>query len=157
MGHRPMPESDVLELLRSKGLRMTPQRRAIVAEVMRTQGHISPTAIARTVQGEMPGVNPSTVYRTLSLLEEIGVLSHSHLEGGAEYHRAEDAEHVHLTCARCGAEDDLSIDEARALHGVIERHHGFSPDLTHFAISGLCAPCRRAVDADAAAIVSTNG
>ena len=53
--------------------------------------------------------------------------------------------------------DDLSIDEARALHGVIERHHGFSPDLTHFAISGLCAPCRRAVDADAAAIVSTNG
>lgn len=131
-----------MDLLRSRGLRMTPQRRAIVAEVMRTQGHISPTAIARKVQGEMPGVNASTVYRTLSLLEEIGVLSHSHLESGAEYHRAEEAEHVHLTCSRCGAEDDLSIDEARALHEVIERHHGFSPDLTHFAISGLCATCR---------------
>jgi Fur family ferric uptake transcriptional regulator len=124
---------------------MTPQRRAIVIEVMRTQGHISPTIVARKVQGEMPGVNASTVYRTLSLLEEIGVLSHSHLESGAEYHRTEEAGHVHLTCSRCGAEDDLSIDEAAALQKVIERHHGFSPDLTHFAISGRCAACQRAV------------
>jgi len=139
-----MPANEVMELLRSKGLRMTPQRRAIVAEVMRTQGHISPTTIARKVQGEMPGVNASTVYRTLSLLEEIGVLSHSHLESGAEYHRAEEAGHVHLTCSRCGIEDDLSIEEAEALQHVIERHHGFSPDLTHFAISGLCAACQRA-------------
>lgn len=138
-----MPAADVMDLLRNRGLRMTPQRRAIVAEVMRTQGHISPTMVARRVQGDMPGVNASTVYRTLALLEEIGVLSHSHLESGAEYHRAEEAEHVHLTCSRCGAEDDLSIDEAKALHKVVERHHGFSPDLTHFAIGGLCAACQR--------------
>ena len=59
---------DVMELLRSRGLRMTPQRRAIVTEVMRTQGHISPAIVARKVQGEMPGVNASTVYRTLTLL-----------------------------------------------------------------------------------------
>ena len=92
----------------------------------------------------MPGVNASTIYRTLSLLEEVGVLAHAHLEGGAEYHRAEEAGHVHLTCSNCGAEDDLSIEEAEALSHVIERHHGFVPDLTHFAISGLCADCFRA-------------
>jgi len=134
---------DVMGILRARGLRMTPQRRAIVAEIMRTRGHISPTALARKVQGEMPGVNASTVYRTLALLEEVGVLSHAHLEGGAEYHRAEEAGHVHLTCSRCGAEDDLSLEEARALSHLIERHRGFLPDLTHFAISGLCAECRR--------------
>jgi Fur family transcriptional regulator, ferric uptake regulator len=133
---------DVMGILRARGLRMTPQRRAIVAEIMRTRGHISPTALARKVQGEMPGVNASTVYRTLALLEEVGVLSHAHLEGGAEYHRAEEAGHVHLTCSRCGAEDDLSLEEARALSHLIERHRGFLPDLTHFAISGLCAECR---------------
>jgi Fur family transcriptional regulator, ferric uptake regulator len=141
VGDRPV--GDVMEILRAQGLRMTPQRRAIVSEIMRTRGHISPTALARKVQGEMPGVNASTVYRTLSLLEEVGVLSHSHLEGGAEYHRAEEAGHVHLTCSRCGAEDDLSIEEAQALQRLIERHHGFSPDLTHFAIGGLCARCQR--------------
>ena len=133
--------ADVIDLLRERGLRMTPQRRAIVSEVMRTQGHISPTHIARRVQGDMPGVNASTVYRTLSLLEEVGVLQHSHLESGAEYHRAEDAQHVHLTCHRCGRDDALSLDEARKLSQLIHRHHGFRADLTHFAITGLCAEC----------------
>jgi Fur family ferric uptake transcriptional regulator len=144
----PMAElatTDVIETLRGRGLRMTPQRRAIVAEIMRTNGHISPTALARKVQGEMPGVNPSTIYRTLALLEEVGVLAHAHMEGGAEYHRTEEAGHVHLTCSRCGAEDDLSIEEAEALVRLIERHHRFEPDLTHFAISGLCDGCRRAL------------
>lgn len=135
--------TDVIGVLRDRGLRMTPQRRAIVAEIMRTQGHISPTALARKVQGEMPGVNASTIYRTLSLLEEVGVLAHAHLESGAEYHRAEEAGHVHLTCSTCGAEDDLSMEEADAMVRVIRRHHGFEPDLTHFAISGLCADCAR--------------
>jgi len=134
--------AEVMELLRDRGLRMTPQRRAIVAEVMRTNGHISPTIIARRVQAEMPGVNASTVYRTLALLEEIGVLAHAHLESGAEYHRAEEAGHVHLICTSCGAEDDLSIREAEALQELIRHHHGFLPDLTHFAISGLCADCQ---------------
>ncbi|HEX9123880.1 MAG TPA: Fur family transcriptional regulator [Actinomycetota bacterium] len=133
---------DVIEILKQRGLRMTPQRRAIVAEIMRTKGHISPTALARKVQSEMPGVNASTIYRTLSLLEEVGVLSHAHLESGAEYHRAEEAGHVHLTCSNCGAEDDLSLDETRELERLILERHDFRPDLTHFAISGLCGDCR---------------
>jgi len=135
---------DVMALLRDRGLRMTPQRRAIVTEVMRAQGHISPAAIARKVQGEMPGVNASTVYRTLTLLEEVGVLSHSHLETGAEYHKAEESEHVHLTCGHCGADDALSLKEAHALQDLIKHHHGFVADLTHFAITGRCAECAAA-------------
>jgi Fur family ferric uptake transcriptional regulator len=123
---------------------MTPQRRAIVAEVLRVQGHISPTAIARKVQGEMPGVNASTVYRTLTLLEEIGVLQHSHVETGAEYHRTEEAEHVHLTCSGCGHDDALSLEEAGAMRALIQRHRGFEADLAHFAITGLCADCAKA-------------
>jgi len=143
----PKTTADVITVLREHGLRMTPQRRAIVAEIMRTQGHISPTALARRVQGEMPGVNASTIYRTLTTLEEVGVLAHAHLEGGAEYHRAAEAGHVHLTCSNCGSEDDLSIDEANAMIELIERHHGFQPDLTHFAISGLCADCAKELTA----------
>ena len=139
----PRTTADVIDVLRTHGLRMTPQRRAIVAEIMRTKGHISPTALARKVQGEMPGVNASTIYRTLATLEEVGVLAHAHLESGAEYHRAEEAAHIHLACANCGDEDDLSLDEAQMLIEVIQHHHGFQPDLTHFAISGLCADCAK--------------
>jgi Fur family transcriptional regulator, ferric uptake regulator len=143
----PVEYADVLELLRSKGLRMTPQRRAIVSEVMRTQGHISPAAVSRRVEAEMPGLNPSTVYRTLTLLEEVGVLQHSHLESGAEYHKADEAQHVHLTCHRCGRDDELSLKEAKRLGDLIHAHHGFAADLTHFAITGLCASCAAAVSA----------
>jgi Fur family transcriptional regulator, ferric uptake regulator len=133
----------VIDLLRARGLRMTPQRRAIVAEIMSASGHITPVTVARRVEDRVPGVNPSTVYRTLDLLEELGVLSHAHLETGAEYHRRAEATHVHLTCSRCGADDSLSIDEAAKLEAVVSRHHGFRPDLTHFAISGVCARCQR--------------
>src|SRR5206468_9722301 len=97
----PSSADSVLALLRDRGLRMTPQRRAIVTEIMAADGHISPTTVARRVQERVPGVNPSTVYRTLGLLEEIGVLSHTHLESGAECHRRAEERHVHLVCSPC--------------------------------------------------------
>jgi Fur family ferric uptake transcriptional regulator len=133
----------IVELLRSRGLRMTPQRRAIVSEVMSTEGHISPAGLARQVAQRVPGVSPSTIYRTLEMLEELGVLSHAHLEGGAEYHRRSLGEHVHLACSRCGREESLSGAEAERLRRMLQRSHGFRADLAHFAISGLCATCQR--------------
>ncbi len=122
---------------------MTPQRLAIVSEIMGADGHISPAVVAKRVQEQMPGVNPSTVYRTLELLEDVGVLAHTHLESGAEYHRRSESQHVHLVCSRCGSQDSLSLGEAERLRSLVARHHGFRPDLTHFAISGLCARCQR--------------
>jgi len=122
---------------------MTPQRRAIVAEIMASRGHISPTVVSKRVRQRVPGVNPSTVYRTLGLLEELGVLSHAHLEAGPEYHRRSESQHVHLSCSRCGSQDALSMAEADRLKKLVSTHHGFRPDLTHFAISGLCAKCQR--------------
>jgi Fur family transcriptional regulator, ferric uptake regulator len=133
----------VAAILRERGYRITPQREAILHEVLRSRGHITPQDVTRRVQRRMPAINPSTVYRTLSMLEDVGVVRHSHLERGAEYHRADEVEHVHLTCSRCGAEDDLSMAEAESLKRLIQDHRGFQPDLTHFAISGLCASCRR--------------
>lgn len=140
----PTSSESLLDLLKSRGLRMTPQRRAIVTEVMGARGHISPTAVARRVRERVPGVNASTVYRTLDLLEELGVLSHAHLESGAEYHRKAESDHVHLACSNCGAQDSLSLAEAARLKRLIGRHRGFTPDLTHFAISGRCAACQDA-------------
>jgi Fur family ferric uptake transcriptional regulator len=122
---------------------MTPQRRAIVAEIMRASGHISPQAVVHRVRRRLPGTNPSTVYRTLDLLEELGVVSHAHFEEGAEYHRSESHDHLHLVCSACGCSQSLSAIEAEPLRGLIEQQTGFDPDLTHFAISGLCVGCRK--------------
>jgi Fur family transcriptional regulator, ferric uptake regulator len=132
-----------LEELRLRGHRMTPQRRAIVAEIMGTPGHISPQAIAQRVQTRVPGVNASTVYRTLDLLEELGIVSHAHMEQGAEYHRSEHRDHLHLICGRCGRSESRPADDVEPSREEFARHTGFLPDFTHFAISGLCETCRR--------------
>ncbi len=136
--------SSIITHLRAQGHRLTPQREAILQEVLRSSGHITPQDVARRVQRRMPAVNASTIYRTLTVLENLGVIRHSHLERGAEYHRTGEGEHVHLSCSRCGAADDLSMREAERLRTLVQRHHGFLPDLTHFAISGLCATCQKA-------------
>ena len=112
-----------------------------MAEIMSAEGHISPARLAVRVRERVPGVNASTVYRTLAMLEEMGVLSHAHLESGPEYHRSSEGGHVHLVCSNCRKEDELSPVEARRLKALISRHHGFAPDLSHFAISGLCRDC----------------
>ena len=76
-------------------------------------------------------------------------MQHSHLESGAEYHKRDEAQHVHLTCHRCGRDDALSIAEAGRLGKLIHHHHGFVADLTHFAITGLCATCAAAAETSA--------
>jgi Fur family ferric uptake transcriptional regulator len=137
----PHPDA-VLESLRARGYRMTPQRRAIVNEIMRTSGHISAQGIVERVRARVPGVNASTIYRTLDLLEDLGIVSHAHLEEGAEYHHLGTEEHIHLVCARCGRSQTVTPEDVEAVASTVLERTGFAPDFTHFAVSGLCARCR---------------
>ncbi len=131
-----------ISLLREQGMRMTPQRIAIVTEIMTTAGYVIPMQVIKRIQALVPGVSPSTVYRTLERLEQVGVLVHVHLESGIGYHRLAEAQHAHLTCAGCGAERELPSSALERLERVIVDDHGFWPDFSHHAISGLCADCR---------------
>ena len=108
---------------------------------MKVQGHISPQHVVRRVQEKIPGVNASTVYRTLEMLEDAGVVAHAHLERGAEYHRVGEHDHVHLECARCGLQESVAATDVAPAATAIAHRNGFVPDFTHFAISGLCARC----------------
>jgi Fur family transcriptional regulator, ferric uptake regulator len=110
-------------------------------EAVSAPGHISPAALARKIEERVPGCNTSTVYRTLTLLDELGVLAHTHFEGGVEYHRAEEARHVHLTCSRCGRSLSLSSSDVGPLQDLLREQHGFQADLTHFEITGICRSC----------------
>ena len=91
------------------------------------------------------GLSLSTVYRTLDLLEELGLVTHAHLGHGAPtYHVATDADHVHLVCRTCGTVTEVAPD---VVAGVVERlaaERGFRVDVGHFAIFGQCAACAAA-------------
>jgi Fur family ferric uptake transcriptional regulator len=133
--------TEVIAALKQRGHRMTSQRVAIVEEIAGAKGHISPREVTKNVQSKLPEVNASTVYRTFELLEEMGIVSHAHLERGAEYHGAGEIDHVHLVCSNCGREQAMEAVATEPLKEAISGHTGFAPDFTHFAISGLCAEC----------------
>src|SRR5919201_6762161 len=130
-----------VELLRRQGMRMTPQRIAIVEEIMGAPGYLVPSGVIERVTARVPGVSASTVYRTLERLEQLGVLAHVHLEQGLGYHQVSDPQHAHLTCTGCGAEQEVSEAVLQQLERSVEQEHGFRPDFSHPPISGLCADC----------------
>ena len=127
--------------LRARGYRLTPQRQ-LVLDAVRTLGHSTPEEIAAAVQAQSESVNLSTVYRTLDLLEELGLVTHTHLGHGAPtYHPADEADHVHLVCTRCGGVQSVPADVVRALAGSLQARHGFEVDVAHIAMHGRCADC----------------
>jgi Fur family transcriptional regulator, ferric uptake regulator len=135
---------DAARLLRAQGLRMTPQRLAVVREIMATEGYVVRRDVAAQVQAKMAGVSEATVYRTLERLEHLGVLAHVHLESGLGYRLVDEAPHAHLTCAGCSVQIELSRGALRDLERMVERDQGFRADFTHHAIYGLCGACRTA-------------
>lgn len=136
-----MPDTSLAQVLRSRGRRMTPQRQ-LVLDAVRELGHATPEQVHAVVQRSASSVNITTVYRTLELLEELGLVTHTHLSHGAPtYHRVEDDPHIHLVCRGCGevAEADPTLLSPVAQQLRAER--GFSVDVTHVALFGLCARC----------------
>ena len=132
--------------LHQKGLRLTPQRELVLAAV-RSLGHATPEEVAEKVRLTHPGINLSTVYRNLETLENVGLVLHTHLgHGGATYHAAEELTHLHLVCSDCGDIGDAPIETAANFVNTLSDDFGFKTDVTHFAISGLCAKCADAAD-----------
>lgn len=104
--------------------------------------HATPDEILLQVRRTASGVNISTVYRTLELLEELGLVSHAHLGHGAPtYHLADRHHHLHLVCRDCGAVTETDTAIATPLIDSLRTQHGFDTDLKHFAIFGRCADC----------------
>lgn len=136
------PATDGLDrALRARGRRATPQRR-LVLDALGQLGHATPEQVGERVQAVAPSVSLSTVYRTLELLEELGVVSHTHLGHGApSYHLSSHRDHVHLVCRRCGGVQEADAARAHGLAEEVAERYGFVTDVGHLSLDGLCAGC----------------
>jgi Fur family transcriptional regulator, ferric uptake regulator len=127
--------------LRARGYRLTPQRE-LVLEAVQELDHATPDEVLAAVRRKASGVNISTVYRTLDLLEELGLVSHTHLGHGAPaYHAAVEADHVHLVCRGCGHVTEVETAVADGLVGELAGSHGFATDVRHLTVFGTCREC----------------
>jgi len=134
--------------LRARGYRLTPQRQ-LVLEAVDVLGHATPEDILGEVRKTADSVNVSTVYRTLELLEQIGLVSHAHLGHGAPtYHLAERHHHLHLVCRDCGKVTETDVSVAAPLVETLREQQGFETDMKHFALFGRCAACAAGASAE---------
>ncbi len=136
-----MPGSvDWRDRLRASGHRLTAQREQVLAAV-EALGHATPDEIHAYVQDA--GINLSTVYRTLELLDELGLIRHAHISDRAPtYHSVTDHEHFHLVCRGCRQVISVPENRLRGLSEQVRTEHGFSVDTAHLTVFGLCGSCQ---------------
>ena len=132
---------ELADRLRGSGYRLTPQRQLILRAV-EDLGHATVDEVLARVRTQASAVNASTVYRTLEVLEELGLVRHTHLSDRAPtYHSAREPEHFHLVCRNCQRVRSVEPDVATALVQSLRLDHRFDVDVGHLAIFGNCANC----------------
>jgi Fur family ferric uptake transcriptional regulator len=143
-------EDDTAELLRRAGHKMTPQRLLIVRALRHAEGHISAPQIAELVKVEYPFVDVSTVYRTLDVLKRMRLATSTDMgSGDVLFEWAPEDPHHHLICSSCAHVVEIEHRYLAGLEQSVQRDFGFTPDMHHFAIFGLCRECQMAEAADA--------
>jgi Fur family ferric uptake transcriptional regulator len=128
--------------LKEKGLKLTPQRRLIIDILHDSGARLTAEEIIEHVRTRMPGVNKSTIYRTLELLEKTGCVFKSQSGDQPVYHHAEHGRHYHLVCLKCGRTIDCDESLFLAMDRAVAEKYGFQVDLKHVVLNGVCEKCR---------------
>lgn len=140
-----MGSRDWQATLRERGYRLTPQRELVLRAVDRL-GHATPDEVLAAVREESQAVNISTVYRTLELLEELGLVRHNHISDRAPtYHTTATPDHVHLVCRECGAVTEVAPEIITPMTDKLEEEYSFVTDIGHLTVFGTCRSCRGGV------------
>ena len=135
---------DISHRLNELGYRMTPQRLMILSAVEKADNHISAEEIYIQVRARYPHVNVSTVYRTLDLLKELGLVTETDMgDSRVRYHSIGKGHHHHLVCEQCGETIDIEEAVLVPLWAEIEQKYDFKVNMKHLAFFGLCSRCRK--------------
>ena len=142
----------IIDRLTREGHRLTTPRQAIIKLVAPRQDHFSAQEVWDEVRERYSGIGRATVFRTLDLLTELGVLNRIHTGDGCHrYTVCETTHHHHLMCVECGTVSSL---EAAGIESQIRRlatEAGFDLLTHHLELVGRCASCRTRDDASTVA------
>jgi Fe2+ or Zn2+ uptake regulation protein len=138
---------DAAGLLRSRGGRMTAQRRLILKAYRAASEHPTAEDIFQIARRKDPGLNLSTVYRTMRWLEREGLVRARLLDSESRSERFDSArpgEHHHFICSECRCIVEFDSSELKPVLCALERRHGLRVDHSTLVLHGLCERCRAA-------------
>jgi len=125
------------------GYRLTPQRLMILKAIEDADNHISAEEIYARVRTHYPQMNISTVYRTLELVKERGLVTETDMgDGRVRYHCMGKGHHHHLVCQKCGQITDVEEAIVAPLWAEIQSEYNFKVDMKHLAFFGQCSKCQ---------------
>jgi Fur family ferric uptake transcriptional regulator len=132
------------EVLEARGLRVTPQRLLILQVIDEGRGHVTAETIGERIRERFPVVHQGTIYRTLDMLREAGLVSETRLgDRSAVYELVGSQPHHHLVCDRCGRVMEIGDALMEPLRRSLLEQFGFHARTEHVAIFGTCAECAR--------------
>ena len=138
-------QKTLASLLRQKGYKLTPQRRAVINAIAKSHNHVTPAELYERAHGEHSGVGLVTVYRTLKMLSGMGLICEMHNEGQSRsYLLRQPAEHHHhIICSKCGVVVDFLSCELGKLEQSLCENTGFVMDDHLLEFHGRCPACQK--------------
>jgi len=138
----PRDDAELAEMLRARGLRATSQRVVMHRLVREHDRHVTAEELLGEAGEKLPGVSLPTVYATLELFEQLGIVHRVNGGGGTLLWDTRAEAHGHMICRHCGRIEDMEIpvDLERASRAAARS--GFEPDRAEVVVSGLCSDCR---------------
>ena len=133
----------VIEKLRAKGLKCTPQRIDIINGIVRAPGHCTVETTYEQAKAKDPGISVSTVYRTLETLVEIGELKIINVSRYKNYYDTKLVSHHHIVCIKCGKIEDIKVNmncKDRCLDQETKDHYTLIDGTCLF--NAICEHCR---------------
>jgi Fur family ferric uptake transcriptional regulator/Fur family peroxide stress response transcriptional regulator len=140
------PDAELIALLRGRGLRVTSPRLVIHRELRARDHHVTAEEARDAVAAALPGISLPTVYATLELFEELGIVRRVDAGRGAVRYDPRTDVHHHAVCRRCGRVEDFDgdagLEQALLAAEAGARREGFAADGAAVVLTGLCEDCR---------------
>jgi Fur family ferric uptake transcriptional regulator len=127
--------------IREQGYRLTPQRQMIMDALCAIGGHATAGQVYDQVHEVTPAIDRATVYRTLHFFCDLRLVVATNMNGEMCYEIVGRTPHHHLLCRLCGREQELSDHHLHDLVEHLQREHGFTAEIDHLVITGLCQQC----------------
>jgi Fe2+ or Zn2+ uptake regulation protein len=132
------------ESLHTSGRRVTRQRRLVMQVLQENPGHLEVEAVYSLAKARNPKISLATVYRTLAVLKEIGLVKdHALGESHAHFEAAPEKPHYHFTCQKCGRVIEFDAPQVKQVIHTLSKREKVQVTDAHLFLSGYCAQCRK--------------